>query len=379
MAETEIRKRKNVSEGASPDKSDLPEIKRATDEEKKLPLEDKLKIIDDEIRLLRAFCVQSGFSQAEIESSARPVLGFLKDANRQKWKHRAIKVVLLFSLVAFLYYYDPAYDLVRVYSRYTQLKTLKYWDWTDIYENDCIIENPYYEVASLTESDCEDCEGLDEIEGTSEVTEDEMTEEFVYVHVPVIVTDAIDNWKAYKEFDTEFIAKLFFDDSVINSTKICNFYNADNRYTYVKQVMRGIRNGTNTEWHMHWENCNDRPVKQIRKYYQRPYFIPPMVEMRMSNWIFVSSGVRKGKQQALGSDFVSSLNTGASMTWFAQLKGHYEVKLTPHHICKDSCNVITATLSPGDMLVFTNQMWTFEYRVVQEDDAVALSSSGDFD
>ncbi len=36
------------------------------------------------------------------------------------------------------------------------------------------------------------------------------------------------------------------------------------------------------------ENCEKSAAKTLRQFYQRPYFIPPMVEMGETNWLFVA-------------------------------------------------------------------------------------------
>ena len=36
------------------------------------------------------------------------------------------------------------------------------------------------------------------------------------------------------------------------------------------------------------ENCEPAIAKSIRKFYRRPYFLPPMAEAAAENWIFVS-------------------------------------------------------------------------------------------
>ena len=37
------------------------------------------------------------------------------------------------------------------------------------------------------------------------------------------------------------------------------------------------------------ENCDKDAAKVLRKYYKRPYFLPPMAEAVEGNWFIVSS------------------------------------------------------------------------------------------
>lgn len=34
-------------------------------------------------------------------------------------------------------------------------QVLPYWDWTVYYEQECLLDNPYFEADQLTEEDCE--------------------------------------------------------------------------------------------------------------------------------------------------------------------------------------------------------------------------------
>lgn len=41
------------------------------------------------------------------------------------------------------------------------------------------------------------------------------------------------------------------------------------------------------------ENCEKEAAKVFRKYYRRPYFMPPMTEATEGNWFIVSLGENK--------------------------------------------------------------------------------------
>nr|XP_002735993.2 PREDICTED: uncharacterized protein LOC100373668 [Saccoglossus kowalevskii] len=267
--------------------------------------------------------------------------------------------------------------MIRVGARQMQLQTLPYWDWTHWFDDNCIVNNPFYQEERLSKSDCEGCADIDEIEREEELTHDDMAQTFLLAYIPLIITDAIQDWKAYKIFDTEYVTKLFLEDPVLSAGTICSFYNENVKHKYVKDVLRSIDNGTTTQWNMHWQNCMDTARKTFRRFYSRPYCIPPMVEMMNSNWLFMSSGVNK--QQLSKLPYVRSLDTGVSMTWFAQLKGSYEIKLKPHEICEEDCEVMTAILQPGELLVFSNIMWKFEFRVASEKDVIAIAANGNWD
>lgn len=70
---------------------------------------------------------------------------------------------------------------------------LPYWDWTTEFDKDCFIENPYYVEDVLTEEDCEVCK---EISGArlKNVSQEIMTDNYLFNALPVVVTDATNDW-----------------------------------------------------------------------------------------------------------------------------------------------------------------------------------------
>ena len=46
---------------------------------------------------------------------------------------------------------------------------------------------------------------------------------------------------------------------------------------------------------------------------------------------------------------LQSLESVVSVTWFAQLKGVYQIKLTPIELCEEECQPVIAVLQPGEL------------------------------
>lgn len=84
--------------------------------------EDKLSIIDQEIRTLHQFCVSKGFSPHQVEESAKPILKHLRDARRQHWKNVLMRTALIVALVAALTYCDPAVKFASACGRIAMIK-----------------------------------------------------------------------------------------------------------------------------------------------------------------------------------------------------------------------------------------------------------------
>ena len=94
----------------------------ANEEAKGLSFEEKLKIIDNEIRTLHHFCVTRGYDPWQIERSAEPILGAVKSARRKKLLINLGAVCLVIILLTALWHYDPVCRLVCSIVRLTAIQ-----------------------------------------------------------------------------------------------------------------------------------------------------------------------------------------------------------------------------------------------------------------
>lgn len=87
-------------------------------------------------------------------------------------------------------------------------QALPYWDWTEIYDRDCFIENPYYVQDDISEEDCNVCRKLRTIKRVANVSQSSIGDDYLLSNLPVIVTDAMEDWDAMKKFDINFLAEV---------------------------------------------------------------------------------------------------------------------------------------------------------------------------
>ncbi|XP_006818090.1 uncharacterized protein LOC102804888 [Saccoglossus kowalevskii] len=380
---SQLRCRKPTTE----DSFDVPVIVEATEDQKCLTTEKKLQLIEDDMVDLYEFCVKAGFSVDDIGACYSPIFGVIREANIAKLI--AYGKVAAVSLVVgiILCYCSWSYQLICSFIRITFLKTLPYWDWRYLYADKCLVYNPYQNSKSLNESDCKTCEEFMTPIKINDVTEAEMTK-YLHTNTPVIVTDAVKDWEAYRQFNSKFIAKLFIRNPVLSTSYLCKVVSMDPDNPFLLHVLRGM--AANKHWNIYWQNCAQSAVKILRQYYTRPYFMPPMVEFGSSNWLVLTSGYNVEDVTAFESQynritfynimgFQSSDEMAHTMTWFAQLKGNYLITLIPNAVCTDICHKVHIILNPGEMLVFSNDMWILEYKVSGSADAVALAANGNWD
>lgn len=95
---------------------------QATEEEKNLSLQEKLNLIDDEIRQLYEFCSNAGYTHLQIEQCARPLLDVQNREKHIKWFRGLCYLGLVVLIIVLLFVCDPAYRQVCIYGKFVAMK-----------------------------------------------------------------------------------------------------------------------------------------------------------------------------------------------------------------------------------------------------------------
>ncbi|XP_067036007.1 uncharacterized protein [Acropora muricata] len=342
---------------------------QATEEEKNLSLQEKLNLIDDEIRQLYEFCSNAGYTHLQIEQCARPLLDVQNREKHIKWFRGLCCLGLVVSIIVLLFVCDPAYRQVCIYGKFVAMKALPYWDWTVIYDQDCFIENPYYVQDKLTEDDCNTCKDLQSIQRIFEADQSDIAENNLYTNTPVIVTDATKQWDAVNKFNIDFLAKMYEDYDLLAENHECQFQSTVPEYENPQDLLSALKTGELTNFQAFWENCQKEAAKLFRKYYRRPYFLPPMAEATEGNFFIVSMGQKKSLH----------VSWDASASWIAQIKGSSKFVLKPVEICSNICHNVRVNLEPGEILTVTNAMWRVSYKPASQGPVISFGSGVNWD
>ncbi|KAI0226288.1 hypothetical protein LSAT2_023083 [Lamellibrachia satsuma] len=343
-----------------------------SEDEMAMSVRDKLQMIDQEVRLLHQFCIEKGYNPRQIQEKATPLLDAVKKTKRKKCGATLLKLAVLAVLVSILVYYDPAYRAIRAYSRLASIQILPHWDWSKLYNEHCLIENPYYTEAELTEEDCLRCENLTVISRVSTLSQAVMADYHLKQEIPVIVTDAMTDWPAMDKFNVKFLDQLYSTQDDMKRMMPCMFdSDVNNVYDDPRVLLPKVASGKISQWYAHWENCDKLCAKVIRQFYHRPYFVPPMVEMADTNWIFVASQYNNSQPKIV--------NIARNMVLFAQLHGSSKIQLLPKSPCNTTCSTLYCTLHRGEILAVTDVTWRLEYIPTGAAESIAVGIGGLYD
>lgn len=105
-------------------------------------------------------------------------------------------------------------------------------------------------------------------------------------------------------------------------------------------------------WYFGWSNCNYKAAQELRKHYDRPYFLPKLSENNAVDWIFMGG-------PSLGAHM--HVDNVRLPSWQAQIKGAKEWILAPPPECYYECSSFSITVDTGDI-----SKWTinFEFHAI---------------
>ncbi|GCB67215.1 hypothetical protein scyTo_0010216 [Scyliorhinus torazame] len=260
------------------------------------------------------------------------------------------------------------------------IQLLPYWDWTLYSNSDCLIRNPYYfesGLESLQLADCISvCQRYPKVESLHRVDPKDVLQNYLRQNLPLIITDGAEEWVAQREFTVPFLTRLYSDHPALQNTKVCSYWDSHHSLenspgAFLEEVHRQRL----IQWAIQWKNCNKAAAKVIRAFYQRPYFLPPVVELAESNWLLMASGAEDG---AMENTFVKVRDhDGDLLMWIAQLQGVFEIQLLPKGMCASRCTHYTLHLSPGETVAVPLQMWEVQYRPFSSI-AIGLAATGNW-
>ncbi|XP_011693798.1 PREDICTED: uncharacterized protein LOC108783363 [Cyphomyrmex costatus] len=341
--------------------------KAYTKEQHEMTHSEKLRLIDDELNSFYKYCQQAGFTEEEMDIICQPLVA----AMRRSWLQLVFRGTLVLIVLGTLACLAAQLDFVGTHftalSRLLLIKVLPIWNWQPLYYENCMINNPFYNDYTITEEDCVTCEALETIDRLSDVRYRNLVDNYLNRDAPAIITDAMDSWAVmntdYFWFDN--ITHLYLENERLMETVPCALTsNLRTGSSDLAAFLRRVHAPEVAKWFVHWQNCDINAVKVLRKYYQRPYFLSSTVSPAHFNWVLMSSDYNSPSYKKVELD--------SGLIALAQLRGATQLRLTPINPCNSSCPELIADLHQGEMLVFTNVMWTLEYAPMRGLDNIAI-------
>ncbi|XP_057364838.1 uncharacterized protein LOC130685542 [Daphnia carinata] len=314
----------------------------------------------------------------EFDELIAPVENHLRNEIRKRNCRILLKVsgaatlalVTIFALVTF----TPFYYHLRALGRIGLIQLTPYWDWSDYYYRDCLIENTFtIKDDSPSQSDCSACEDIGPIKTVSNISTRLLIDNYINQEVPVIVTDGALDWKVVNDpdFGLDTISEAYRQDD--SGRKICqwksNIFPSNMDLVDFMQQVHGFP--FERPWFAHWENCGRKSVKTGRRFYTRPYFITATFDISFNNWILISNYYHAQRFKQV------KLHTRLAM--MAQIRGSHRLRLLPQLACEAECPVLQLTLLEGEIVLFNPKRWHLEYQPEGDSSNIAFIIQAEMD
>ncbi|XP_059052928.1 uncharacterized protein LOC131847381 [Achroia grisella] len=165
------------------------------------------------------------------------------------------------------------------------------WLYGEITTKSCLLELPYNSKSLFRPpEDCSMCIGVDHVVRVSNITAQEFEELYAYGATPVIVTDATGNWKAIEDFTFQFFANFYRVGKMGKQINDCFYFAYKSGLNSLQDVFdmeESRANLSGDPWYVGWSTCYDEETRQLRTFYNRPYFLPTTAESDMVDWVFM--------------------------------------------------------------------------------------------
>ncbi|KAK2192273.1 hypothetical protein NP493_35g03036 [Ridgeia piscesae] len=241
----------------------------------------------------------------------------------------------------------------------------------------CVVENNLI-VSELTRPvfNCELCRNMDRIERIANISRQEFLEKYAYTTVPVVITGATDSWKALDTFNYKYFKKLYtsMTGGMKEMSEACQFFN----WGYPFETLEEVFNMTDARaklepgedsWYIGWSNCHTETARELRKNYERPYFLPEESESSRLDWIFMGW---PGPGAFLHIDGVSR------PSWQAQISGRKKWTYVPVPECAGICkDKYEAIVEKGDIIIFDSNQWYHATFVMPGEISITIGSEYD--
>ncbi|XP_026737837.1 uncharacterized protein LOC113501050 [Trichoplusia ni] len=179
-------------------------------------------------------------------------------------------------------------------------------------------------------------------------------EEYAYMRRPIIVKNAIKNWRATKEFSYNMFKRLYeeTEGSYESLEEGCQFLNFKTDLFSLKEVFSmpdaRVRNDDGQKpWYVGWGNCHPDILAKVRQYYNIPEFLPEDAEFPATENIFF--GFEIGAVMHL--DYIPRL------MWQGQVLGNKTWSIAPVPECDHVCHKFDYYVEPGDVVLLDTRVW----------------------
>ncbi|XP_028392449.1 uncharacterized protein LOC114517009 [Dendronephthya gigantea] len=246
----------------------------------------------------------------------------------------------------------------------------------DLEKDVCLLQavEPYLDLFRPPVN-CSICENVDTVDVVTDLSKDEFLQKYAYTGRPVLIRNGSKGWSALSHFNFEFFKNIYPKGSPVlqSEDKDCQFFPYRTSFESLGEVFNMSKSMARMEgkpWYIGWSNCDSNAANVLRKYYEKPYFLPEESESSRTDWIFMGC---PGYGAHLHIDAVGK------PSWQAQIKGTKQWILEPPPECYFKCQTSkhVVVVQPGDIIVLDTNRWFHQTDIIGSDMSITIGSEYD--
>lgn len=217
------------------------------------------------------------------------------------------------------------------------------------------------------------CAGMKEVPRLESITREDFISKYAYSGRPLVVTGVTKNWTALNVFSFKYFKKLYnsFEDAFDVQDSNCQFFGYKTNFQGLEQVFgmskqRAALKGK--PWYIGWSNCHTKAMKELRKHYQTPNFLPTDSETSQQDWMFMGG---------TGPGAPIHIDTVDRPSWQAQISGKKSWQLLPPAECESVCHPVNITMNKGDLVILDTNQWFHSTYIHAGDMSITIGAEFD--
>lgn len=208
---------------------------------------------------------------------------------------------------------------------------------TDWYNQQCLVNNPFYHDDELECWPCEDVKTLVDLTHLHNYNRAYVSQE-----KPFLVKDVYSQILTLKMLQDTFLshAKDLKDGTAD--------LNLNGQHVDLYELIASLETMLTNDSRVYWKMNRVSSARVLRKLVPRPYFAPTSTEVSLQRYIFID-GPAASQYHLPQTEFAN--------VWLVQGQGNRLLVLDPSNHCKHNCSSISFLLQPLDVIYYNSQFY----------------------
>ncbi|CAH1160209.1 unnamed protein product [Phaedon cochleariae] len=207
---------------------------------------------------------------------------------------------------------------------------------TDLYDESCLVENPYFYVSDM---ECWPCENINSVLNITKVEENLIKSGS---GTPFIIKTN----QSLVTFHT--LQKVYNNNKKILDAEAKSFKSTNTSIITLKDLFSNSINFISSNIHISWRINKMAPARVIRQVFPKPEFLPERSGQSVERFVFIDGD--KSEPYTLP-------NTECSNVFVVQGKGQRSIVLKPSKECAGKCRTVSVVLKASYVLWYNWWYW----------------------